>query len=66
KVLQTSMFDKQRAMLKMKELNVNELIENVVNTFKLKVSNYGGSITTGTIVTHSTAVRTPLHVAETT
>ena len=46
KVLQTSMFDRQKAMLKMKELNINDLIENVVNTFRLKVSNYGGRLTT--------------------
>lgn len=46
KVLQMSMFDRQRATLKMKELDANELINGVVNTFALKVERYGGSITT--------------------
>lgn len=44
KVLQMSMFDKQRALFKMKELDINELILGVVNTFKLKVGQYNGSI----------------------
>jgi two-component system phosphate regulon sensor histidine kinase PhoR len=44
KVLQMSMFDKQRATLKMKELDMNELIQGVVNTFALKVESYNGRI----------------------
>ncbi|MDR0961000.1 MAG: HAMP domain-containing histidine kinase [Mediterranea sp.] len=45
KVLQMSMFDRQRATLKMKELDVNELIAGVVNTFALKVETNNGHIT---------------------
>lgn len=45
KVLQMSMFEKQRATLKMKEIDVNELIAGVVNTFTLKVESYNGKIT---------------------
>ncbi|MDR0976619.1 MAG: HAMP domain-containing histidine kinase [Prevotellaceae bacterium] len=45
KVLQMSMFDKQRATLKMKDLDVNELITGVINTFALKVESYNGNIT---------------------
>ncbi len=44
KVLQMSMFDKQKATLKMKELDINDLIAGVVNTFNLKVERYGGRI----------------------
>jgi len=44
KVLQMSMFDKQRATLKMKELDANELIGGVINTFALKVERYNGEI----------------------
>ena len=44
KVLQMSLFDRQKTMLKHKELNVNELIEGVINTFALKVHNCGGDI----------------------
>jgi two-component system phosphate regulon sensor histidine kinase PhoR len=44
KVLQMSMFDRQRAILKMKEIDANELITGVVNTFTLKVERYNGTI----------------------
>lgn len=46
KVLQMSMFDRQKAALKMKELDMNELIAGVVNTFALKVERYNGKIET--------------------
>ena len=45
KVLQMSMFERQRATLKMKDVNANELIAGVVNTFALKVEKYNGTIT---------------------
>lgn len=45
KVLQMSMFDRQKATLKMKEIDVNELITSVINTFTLKVEKYNGKIT---------------------
>ncbi|MBQ8502389.1 MAG: HAMP domain-containing histidine kinase [Bacteroides sp.] len=44
KVLQMSMFDRQKATLKMKELDANELISGVINTFALKVERYNGKI----------------------
>lgn len=44
KVLQMSMFDRQKATLKMKELDTNELIAGVINTFTLKVERYNGQI----------------------
>ncbi len=47
KVLQMSLFDsKNAAALKMKELDANELISGIVNTFMVKVNNIGGTITT--------------------
>ncbi|MCD7899063.1 MAG: HAMP domain-containing histidine kinase [Bacteroides sp.] len=45
KVLQMSMFDRQKATLKMKEIDMNDLINGVVNTFTLKVERYNGKIT---------------------
>lgn len=36
---------KQKATLKMKEVNANDLIAGVVNTFTLKVEKYNGKIT---------------------
>lgn len=44
KVLQMSMFDRQKATLKRKEIDVNELIKGVVSTFALKVESHGGKI----------------------
>ena len=44
KVLQMSMFDRQKTMLKKKETDMNELIAGVINTFNLKVEQYGGKI----------------------
>ncbi len=46
KVLQMSMFERRAATLHMKEIAANELIENVVHTFRLKIEQYGGSIET--------------------
>lgn len=45
KVLQMSMFERQKTVLKMKEVDVNELIKSVVKTFALKVGKYDGEIT---------------------
>lgn len=45
KVLQMSMFERQKATLRMEETDANVLIYNVVNTFKLKVEQYGGTLT---------------------
>ncbi len=45
KVLQLSMFDRKNATMKLQEADANAIIESVINTFKLKVEKYGGSIT---------------------
>ncbi len=45
KVLQMSMFEHQKATLKRKEINANELISGVIHTFALKVEKYNGKIT---------------------
>lgn len=44
KVLQMSLFDKQRATLKLKEVDANDIIVNVANTHVLKVEKFGGSL----------------------
>ncbi len=46
KVLQMSMFDRQKATLRLQEIDANVAISGIVNTFKLKVEKYGGSIST--------------------
>lgn len=44
KVLQMSLFDNNNIALKLQELDANEIIENVVDTFSLKVSQSGGTL----------------------
>jgi signal transduction histidine kinase len=44
KVLQISLFEKQRASLKLKEIDANDLLVGIVSTFALKVEKYGGTI----------------------
>lgn len=46
KVLQMSLLEKHRVMLRLTIINANDLIENIVSTFKLKVEQLGGNITT--------------------
>ena len=44
KVLQMSMFDKKDAVFKKKEMDLNELLENIANSFSLRVEHTGGKI----------------------
>ncbi|MDR1780199.1 MAG: HAMP domain-containing histidine kinase [Tannerella sp.] len=44
KVLQISLFEKQKAIFKLKEIDANDLIVSVAGTFSLKVEKYGGTI----------------------
>ena len=44
KVLQMSMFDKKDAVFKKKDMDLNELLENIANSFTLRVEHTGGKI----------------------
>lgn len=44
KVLQMSMFDRQKTQLKLHKIDVNDLIAGVMSTFKIKVEKFGGEI----------------------
>ena len=46
KVLQMSMFDKKSVVFKKKQLDLNEMVENIASTFTLRVENTGGKIYT--------------------
>ena len=46
KVLQMSMFDRKKAVFKKKELDLNEMVETIANTFTLRVEHTGGKIYT--------------------
>lgn len=44
KVLQMSLFEKQKATLKFKDLEMNDIVATVANTFQIKVEKFGGHI----------------------
>ncbi len=44
KVLQMSMFERQKATLKLQDVDANTIIENIIHTFKIKVEKYSGHI----------------------
>jgi two-component system phosphate regulon sensor histidine kinase PhoR len=44
KVLQMSMFDNKSATMRLQDVDANSVIDNVVNTYKIKVEKYGGHI----------------------
>lgn len=46
KVLQMSMFERKNAVLKKKELDLNELVESAAHSFSLRVEHTGGKIYT--------------------
>lgn len=46
KVLQMSMFDRKKAVFKKKQLDLNEIVENMANSFTLRVEHTGGKIYT--------------------
>lgn len=46
KVLQMSMFDRRKVAFKMKEHDINELVENIANSFSLRVEHTGGKVYT--------------------
>ena len=46
KVLQMSMFDKEKAVFKKKELDLNEMVEGAAHSFLLRVEHTGGKIYT--------------------
>ena len=44
KVLQMSMFDRQKSTLRLQEVDANKVISTVIHTYKIKVEKYGGKI----------------------
>ena len=46
KVLQMSMFDKQKAIYNKKDIDINEMVENISKTFQLRVEHTNGHIIT--------------------
>ena len=61
KVLQMSLFEKQKATLKMKEMEVNDIVVSVAHTFQLKVEKFGGNIDIDLKAEDSTAMVDEMH-----
>ncbi len=62
KVLQMSLFERQKAALKLKEMDANDLVATVANTFTLKVEKYDGSIDIDLQATDSTIYADEMHI----
>ncbi|MGM9760730.1 MAG: sensor histidine kinase [Parabacteroides sp.] len=62
KVLQMSLFERQKAALKLKELDANDLVVNVANTFAIKVEKYGGTLDIDLQATESDIYVDEMHI----
>ena len=62
KVLQMSLFERQKAALKLKELDANDLVISVANTFVLKVEKYDGSLDIDLQATDSAIYVDEMHI----
>lgn len=61
KVLQMSMFDRQKAIFKKKQLDLNEMVESVANTFTLRVEHTGGNVFIDIQAIESTMIVDEMH-----
>lgn len=61
KVLQMSLFDRKDVVFKKKELDLNELLENIANSFTLRVEHTGGRIYTEIEAVDSTVYVDEVH-----
>lgn len=61
KVLQMSMYDRKRAVLKKREVDLNEMIETIGNSFSLRVEHAGGKVYTDIEAVDSTIYVDEMH-----
>ena len=61
KVLQISLLENEKAIMKFKEADVNTIVEDVVENFNIKVKSKGGSIESDLMATESLATVDELH-----
>ena len=61
KVLQMSMFDKKSVVFKKKELDLNEMVEQIAQTFTLRVEHTGGKIYVETLAVDSAVYVDEVH-----
>ena len=62
KVLQMSLFERQKAAFKLKEVDANDLVSSVANTFVLKVEKYDGSLDIDLQATDSSIYVDEMHI----
>ena len=62
KVLQMSLFERQKAAFKLKEVDANDLMISVANTFVLKVEKYDGSLDIDLQATDSSIYVDEMHI----
>jgi signal transduction histidine kinase len=62
KVLQMSLFENKKATLKLKELDVNDMIASIANTFELKVKQVGGTLDIDLRAENSTIFGDEMHI----
>lgn len=61
KVLQMSLFDRRKTIIKKKSLNLNDMAETIAHTFTLRVEHTGGKIEIETNATQPTVVADEMH-----
>lgn len=61
KVLQMSIFEKEKSILKLNEIKINSLISDIVSNFSLKVTSKGGQITSKLGATYDVALVDEVH-----
>lgn len=61
KVLQMAIFEKDKSMLKLNEIKINNLIQEIAKNFSLKVTSKGGQITTNLKAEHDIALIDEVH-----
>ena len=62
KVLQMSMYDRKKAVLKKREIDLNEMVENIGNSFTLRVEHTGGKVFTEIEAVDSTIYVDDMHI----
>ena len=56
-----SMFDRKKSIFKMRELDINELVEGIANSFTLRVEHTGGHVYTEVEAVESTVFVEEMH-----
>ena len=62
KVLQISLFEKQKAALKLKEIDANDLLAGIAHTFKIKVEKVNGTLDIDLQAEESTIFADEMHI----